>query len=128
MPSGPDRTGHEGRLTGGLARQAHARLVDGLELLGEAVGGQARAVGAEGVGLDDLGAGLDVFFVDFLDQRGRGEVELIVAAVDEHTLPVQHGPHGAVGDESALRKLIAELLGSIGGHQYSKRPRRATAI
>ena len=38
----PDRAGDESSLSGGLARQPHAGLVDGLQLLGEAEGGQPR--------------------------------------------------------------------------------------
>ncbi len=123
-----DRAGHEGRLSGRLARQAHAGLVDGLQLLGEAEGGQARAVGAEGVGLEDLRAGLDVLLVDFLHQGGRGEVELVEAAVDEDALAVQHGPHGAVGHEDTAGQLFTKLLGSAGGHQTLRRPRWTSAI
>ena len=68
---GPDGAGHEGAVLGGLARQAHAGAVDRLQLLGHAERGQARPAGAEGVGLEDLGAGLDVFLVNLADHVGR---------------------------------------------------------
>ena len=69
-PSGPTAPATKALSVGRFAGQAHAGLVDGLQLFGDAEGGQARAVGAEGVGFEDLGAGLDVFLVDLADQVG----------------------------------------------------------
>ena len=107
-----DGAGDEWPSFGGFARQAHAGLVDVLQLFGDAEGRQARAVGAEGVGFEDLGAGLDVFLVDLADQVGLREVQLVEAAVDEDAARVEHGAHGAIGHHDAAGQLIAELLGA----------------
>ena len=76
-------------VAGRFARQAHAGAVDVAQLLGDAEGGQARAVGAEGIGLQNLRAGLDVLLVDLADQVGRREVQLVEAAVDEDAARVR---------------------------------------
>ena len=65
-------------------------------------------VGAKGVGLNDGGAGLQVFAVHLADDLGLGNVELVVAAIDEDAAAVEHGSHGAVtengtGDGAGLR-------------------------
>src|ERR1039457_4789780 len=48
--------------------------------------------------------------MDLANDVGRGEVELIEAAVDEDAARVEHGTHGAVGDNDAGRQLVAEFL------------------
>ncbi len=85
-----DRAGHPGfagllllQVLDGLAGQAHAGGVDLRHFAGQAVAGQPEAVGAKGVGLKNLRARLQVLFVDGEDQAGIGEVEFVVAAVDE---------------------------------------------
>ncbi len=54
------------------ARQLHPGPVDLGDLVLQAVRGQLVAVGAEGVGLDDLRPGLDVRAVDLRHQRRAG--------------------------------------------------------
>ncbi len=64
---------------------------------------QARAGGAEGIGLEDLGAGLDVLLVNLADQVGRRQIDLVEAAVDKDAARVEHGAHGPIGyDDAAL--------------------------
>ena len=70
------------------------------------------AVGAERVGFQDLGAGLDVLLVDLAHQVGRGEVQLVEAAVDEDAARIQHGAHGAIGHHDAAGQLVAKFLGA----------------
>jgi hypothetical protein len=53
------------------------------------VAGEAKAVGAEGIGLDDLGPGLEIFVVNAANEFGLRQIELVVAAVDEDTLGVR---------------------------------------
>ncbi len=72
-------------------------------------------LGAEGVGLEDLGAGFDVLLVDLADQVGLRQVQLIEAAVDEHAAGVEHGAHGAIGHDDATGQLIAKFLGAAAG-------------
>ena len=117
----PDGARDEGGVAGGLARQPHARLVDGLQLVGESESRQPGAVGPESIRLENLRAGLDVLLVDFPDQCGRGEIQLVVAAVDEDALRVQHRPHGPVGHKDAACELFAKLLRSGDGHAAFER-------
>jgi hypothetical protein len=65
-------------------------------------------VGAEGVGLDAVDAHREVGVVHGTDDVGPGGVEDLVAAlvalevVQRGVGGLQHGPHGAVGDDDAL--------------------------
>ena len=97
----------------GLAGKAHAGGVDLGDFAGQAVAGQAEAIGAEGVGFEDLRAGLQVLFVDGEDQRGVGEVQLVVAAVDEDAARVEDGAHGAIGEHGAVGEDLGELGHSV---------------
>ncbi len=58
--------------------------------------------GAEGVGLDDIGAGAYVFGVDLADQVGIAEIQLVVAAVDVDALGVEHRSHRAINNEDTV--------------------------
>ena len=69
-PSGPIAPATNGPSVGRFARQAHAGAVDVAQLFGNAESRQARPVGAEGVGFEDLRAGLDVLLVDLADHVG----------------------------------------------------------
>src|SRR5260370_2052161 len=40
----------------------------------------------------------------------RGEIHLVVAAVDEDAFVIEHGSHGPVGHQDAAGKLVAERL------------------
>ena len=55
-----------------LARQTDTRIVNGLQLVGQAEASQADAIGSEGIGLQDFGARGDVIAMDAADQVGRG--------------------------------------------------------
>ena len=86
----------------GLPGQLDACGVDLGDLRGEAVAGEAEPVGAEGVGFEDLGAGLEVFLVNREDEVGVREVQFVVAAIDEDTAGVEHRAHGAIGEHGAM--------------------------
>ena len=58
--------------------------------------------GAEGVGLDDVGAGADVFGVNLAHQIGIAEIQLVVAAIDVDALGIEHRAHRAVEDVDAV--------------------------
>ena len=114
---GTDRAGDPGfagllvaQMGDGLFGQAHAGGVDVGHFAGEAVAGEAEAVGAEGIGFKNLCAGLEIFLVHGEDELGIGEVQLVVAAVDEDAAPVEHGAHRAVGKN----RTIAKDLGNAG--------------
>ena len=111
LPRGPIGAGHEGAsLRRVLARcRAPSRLIL-RDLLLEAVGAELEAVGAEGVGLDDVDARLDVLLVDGAHEGGVREVQLVEAAVHEDAAGVEHRPHGAVAHDDALGDPLEEGL------------------
>src|SRR5690606_2727045 len=76
----------------------------------EAVARQRQPVGAEGVGLDHVGAGLDVVAVHAAYQLRLRQAELVVAAVEEHAALVEQGAHGPVEQERALAEGFEERL------------------
>ncbi len=121
--------GHDRGGAGELGAR-HVQLVG--ELL-QTVIGLRDARGGEGVGRDDVGAGLEVGEMDVADRVGPGEVEQIVVAahlavprVEAGTAVARlveaegldHGAHGAVEHEDALGRGLAERgfdLGAVGG-------------
>ena len=106
----PHGAGHGSTSAGGLARQPRGGRVDTLGVVGQPVAGQLQRVGAEGVGLQHLGARPEVFPVDFPNQLGLAQVELVVAHVEEHAAAVQHRAHGAVHHvDPAVGEEIAEV-------------------
>ena len=74
-----DRAGDEAVLADGLARDLGGLAVDLERVLAEAPLVELQARGLEGVGLDDLGAGLDHRRVDALDHVGAVEDQRLVA-------------------------------------------------
>ena len=122
---GPQRAGDEARLVRRPLRRRvgrGARELGGgqVDLVGQrlhAVVGERDALGIEGVGADDIGAGRQIAVVDLGDRLGPGQHEQIVVAL--HGLAVagkarpaegrlvelvalDHRAHGAVDDEDAL--------------------------
>ena len=113
---GPERTGHEARalgrreFVGGFARDLGGAAVEFHGPLAQAVLVELEPRGGERVGLDDVGAGLEVALVDAPDQLGPEEDDRLVAApvaaaaegriieFEGH----QFGAHGAVEDHYAL--------------------------
>ena len=59
-------------------------------------------IGTEGIGLDRLGTRLDVRPVHLLDHGRPGKIQLVEAAVKEHTLLVQHRPHASVENQDVI--------------------------
>ena len=79
--------------------------------------------GAEGVGLDEVGTGLQVLLVDFLDDVGSGEREQLVVALHvmgmvaealaavvvlAQLVLLDHGAHGTVQDQDAFLEQFAQ--------------------
>ena len=54
------------------------------------------------VGLDDVGAGANVFDVNLADQIRIAEVQLVVTTIDVDALGVEHRAHCAVNYEDAI--------------------------
>ena len=100
------------RAVGRFARQADSRQVDGVQLLRQAERAQTLPRGAEGVGLQNLGARLRVFLMDLAHHVRRREVQLVEAAIDEHAARVKHGTHCAIGHDYAARQLVTKFLGA----------------
>src|SRR5205814_2424511 len=116
-----DGTGDEDRLARdltGLACQLDGSEVDVAHLTVEAVTGKLDPVGPEGVGLDQLGPGRDVRSVNFLDDLGLGEIELVEGALEADAAGVQLGAHGAIAQEGAAAKPFEERVAAVfGGHE-----------
>src|SRR5581483_9117442 len=74
---------------GGFTREARARKVNLGDFVGEAVAGQPKRIGAECVGLDDVGACLQVLVMNVADQIGLRKVKLVITAIDENALGVK---------------------------------------
>ena len=97
-------------LGGGLPRQARGGGVDGVHLVLQVVFREHDARAAEGIGADDVGAGLQVGAVDVAQHVGAGEVQMLVAALvvgaaeigGRQRLGLQEGSHGAVQYQDAL--------------------------
>ena len=79
-------------------------------LVGQPEGPQSKSVGAEGVGGENLGPGVEIGAVDFLHHLGVGERHLVIAAVDEHSAAVDFGSHGAIEQHHALLEGVEERL------------------
>ena len=121
-----------------------------VELVGEllhAVVGQRDRVGVEGVGLDEVGAGLEVLAVDAGDDVRLGEREQVVVAdqvarpVREplaavarlvRPVPLDRRTHRTVDDEDALVERRGQLRGRIGANvrriRHRGSSRRAGAV
>jgi hypothetical protein len=98
----PDRAAHIGPAGRRPPRDLHASDVHLVQAVGEAERSQLDPVGAERIGLEDIGAGADVVVVHALDELGLRQVHRVEALVDEHPTRIQHRPHRAVADEHAL--------------------------
>ena len=109
MPSGPIAPATNGAVAvrrrveraESRAIRAPSRLMVA-HLLAQSEGAQLDAIGAERVGLDDVGAGAEVFAVHAAHQIGVGEVQRLEAAIDEDALRVQLRAHRAVAHQHAL--------------------------
>ena len=116
----PDGARHPGlasllffQVGNGLLGEPHAGGVDLGHFAGQSVARQPEAVGAERVGLQNLGAGLQVVFVDGQDQPGIGEIQLVVAAVDEDAAGIQNRAHGAVGEHGRAGEDVGKVSHSL---------------
>src|SRR5207253_3831260 len=100
------RTCDKGAIARCLPCQPNSGAVDRLQFFRYSERGQSSAVGAERVGLEDLSAGFDVILVNLLYNRSRGEVQLVITAIDEDALGVEHGAHRSVCHEHAFGQKV----------------------
>jgi hypothetical protein len=114
------RSGHPGfagllilEVLHGLPSQPYAGGVDFGHFPGQAMTRQPEAVGAKGVGFKNLGARLQILFVDRENQAGIGEIQLVVTAVDENPAGIEHSAHGAVGENGAIGKDVGKFGHSL---------------
>jgi hypothetical protein len=132
---GADRAGHEARLpgafgvlVGNFARQARRRPVELHHHAFHAVVALGRRAGIEGIGLDDVGPGLQVLAVYLADHRRLRQRQQIVVAlqiarpvVEALTairrligrIGLDHGAHGAVEHQDALAQQAFEFLDAL---------------
>ncbi len=99
------------------ARNPRPFEIDRPDLLAQPEGAQLHPVGAEGVGLDDVGAGPDVGGVDLVHQLRLSEVERLEAAVDEDPASIELGAHRTVADQDPAVDLFQK------GRQRHDQPR-----
>ena len=74
---------------------------------------KAKSIGTKGVGLKNLGAGLEVVLVNGEDQVGVRQVQLVITAVDENTARIEDRAHGAISEHGAAGKDIGKLSHSL---------------
>jgi hypothetical protein len=103
-----DRAGDEALVADRLTGDLGGAPVDLERVLGQAPLVELEAAGLEGVGLDDLGAGLDHRRVDALDDVGPVEDQRLVALAGKAAVVLggqvellQGGAHAAVEDDDA---------------------------
>ena len=100
LAGGADRAGHPDRPAGGVGfepGQPGARPGEFARLRGAVVFRLGNAVGAEGVGRNDVRAGFDVGAVDVPDGLGTGQVERL--AVAGQAVALEHRAHRSVQDQ-----------------------------
>jgi hypothetical protein len=68
--------------------QLRAREINLVNAVCQAMSGQAKGIGPESIGLNDLRPTLQVLVVDASNQVRLREIQFVVAAIDEHALAV----------------------------------------
>ncbi len=102
LTGGADAAGDGDRTAGLIGGPAGDRHGGGVELGHpgvEIVEGQAEAVAAEGVGEDDVGAGVDEAAMDLFDQVGLLDIEQLRTTAAFEAEGEESGAHGSVGDQ-----------------------------
>ena len=103
-----DRAGDKDFVFRGLARFAgdfHGAMIQFGDTVGHAELAELVAIGAEGIGLDDLRAGFDIGLMNVKDGFAVGDVELVHAALRADRF-IEQRAHGAVADEDRLRLVV----------------------
>ena len=123
----PDGAQHEDvapHALAGVAGQPRPAPVDLAHAPGGSVHAELEAVRPEGVGLDTVGACLDVLGVDALDELRIGRIQHVEAGVERSPSRVEHRPHGAVAEEGTLGEGRDERRGHASTPKGPGRPPR----
>ena len=99
-----------GSLVHCLARYLGSGPVDLDHPVGEAIALQTQGIGPKGIGLDDLRARLQVLLVDVAHQFRLGEIQFVVAAVDEDAARVQAGAHSPIAEHVPRSEDLCEPI------------------
>ena len=81
---------------GGFASQANTRPVDVPDFVGDAVSSQPERIGTEGVGFNDLRAGLEIVVVNAANQVRLRQIQFVIRPVDENAFGIKQRAHGAI--------------------------------
>ena len=60
---------------------------------------QPKGISPEGVSFDDLGASLQIFVMQPTNQVGLGDVQFVVAAINENPFGVEQRAHRAIAQD-----------------------------
>src|SRR6266478_5245846 len=93
----------------GFAGDLDAAAIEALHFVTKAERFELEAIGAEGVGLDDLRAGFNIGLVHAKHGLRLGGVHFIEAALRADRV-VQHRAHRAIGDENGVFYALIEIL------------------
>jgi hypothetical protein len=109
---------HVGAALRRLAGELGGLSVELAHFVVEAVPREAKAVGPEGVGLDELRAGAHVVFVHPTHELAPRDHELFVVDAEQHAALVELRAHAAVDhDDAALERLFERPLGVYRRHR-----------
>src|SRR5277367_1002756 len=113
----------------GFAGDFYGAMIQLGHALGHAELAELVAVGAEGIGLDDLRAGFDVGLMNVKDGVAVGDVELVHAALWPDGF-IEQGTHGAIGDQNGLGESFVEIFDAHGFVFFasSRVPLKQTAL
>ena len=116
-----------GVVGGGAAGDGGGGAVDAAGVFGQVVLAKNHGGGAEGVGFNDVGAGVQIGAVDVIDDIRAGEVEVFVAAfiigaaevVGAQVAGLDLGSHGAVHHQDAAGEGDFQFSNAgVGVHRY----------
>lgn len=93
----------------GFAGEFDAAVVQLRDAVAKADGREFVAIGAEGVGLENLRAGFEIRLMDAEDGFWLRGIELVEAALRAKNF-VEYRAHGAIGDQDGVAKALVEFL------------------
>ncbi len=116
-PGRTDRARHQRRATSDLTRfacQAHRLLVDLAHPVGEPERLQFEAIGAKGIRLQQVRAGVEIGAVRVEDELGTGEIERVERLVEGRPGGIEHGADGAIGEDRSSGESVEQRMGHRG--------------
>ena len=109
----------------GLAGDLRRPSIEACRVVGEAVRVEAHPVGAEGQGLDEVGAGVEVLAVERRDEVRAGRRQLVEARALRDPAREQQRAHPAVGEQRGGGEAGGEL---VAGEAHRGKPSRSHPI